>query len=76
MNTPDDLSQYCAQLLDGVYDCVDRIVLNAFFRWGQTGGGKRSWCRQLNGDGSQLDDKHLRETAGTHSRRPHAFCAK
>ena len=31
MNTPDDFSQYHAELLDGIYDCVDRIVLNAFF---------------------------------------------
>jgi hypothetical protein len=36
----------------------------------------RSWWRQLNGDDSQLDDKHLREMAGTFSRRLHAFCAK
>ena len=76
MNTPDDLSQYYAELLDGIYDCVDRIVLNAFFPLGQTGGGVRSWWRQLNGDDSQLDDKHLREMAGTFSRRLHAFCVK
>jgi hypothetical protein len=55
---------------------VDRIVLNAFFPLGQTGGGMRSWWRSLHGDDSQLDDKHLREMAGTFSRRLHAFCAK
>jgi hypothetical protein len=76
MNAPDDLSQYYAELLDAIYDCVDRIVLNAFFPLGQTGGGMRSWWRQLNGDDSQLDDKHLREMAGTFARRLHAFCAK
>ena len=69
MNTPDDFSQYHAELLDGIYDCVDRIVLNAFFSMGQTGGGMRSWWRNLHGDDSQLDDKHLREMAGTFSRR-------
>jgi len=42
MNTPDDFSRYYAELLDGIYDCVDRIVLNAFFSMGQTGGGMRS----------------------------------
>ena len=42
---------------------------------GQTGGGMRSWWRNLHGDDS-LDDKHLREMAGTFSRRLHAFCAK
>jgi hypothetical protein len=36
---------------------------------GQTGGGMRSWWRQLHGDDSQLDDKHLREMAGTFARR-------
>jgi hypothetical protein len=38
MNTPDDFSQYHAELLERIYDCVDRIVLNAFFLMGQTGG--------------------------------------
>jgi len=76
MNTPDDFSQYHAELLEGVYDCVDRIVLNAFFPMGQTGGGMRCLWRQLHGDDSHLDDKHLREMAGTFSRRLHAFCAK
>jgi hypothetical protein len=76
MNASDDFSQYHAELLDGIYDCVDRIVLNAFFPLGQTGGGMRSWWRSLHGDDSQLDDKHLREMAGTFSRRLHAFCAK
>src|ERR1700757_4481748 len=76
MNTPDDFSQYHAELLNGIYDCVDRIVLNAFCPWGQTGGGMRSGWRSLHRDDSQLDDKHLREMAGTFSRRLHAFCAK
>jgi hypothetical protein len=26
----DELSARCADLLDGTYDCVDRIVLNAY----------------------------------------------
>ncbi len=43
---------------------------------GQTGGGLRSWWRLLRGDDSALDDAHLREMAGTFSRRLHAFCAK
>src|SRR3974390_1367867 len=76
MNTPDDFSQYHAELLEGVYDCVDRIVLNAFFPMGQPGGGMRCLLPQFHGDDSHLDDKHLREMAGTFSRRLHAFCAK
>ena len=76
MIASDEFSQYYAELLQGTYDCVDRIVLNAFYPLGQTGGGVRSWWRRLYGDDSNLDDEHLREMAGTFSRRLHAFCAK
>jgi hypothetical protein len=31
---PDSLSDRYADLLTGSYDCVDRIVLNAYFRMG------------------------------------------
>jgi len=76
MIASDEFSQYYAELLQGTYDCVDRVVLNAFYPLGQTGGGVRSWWRRLYGDDSNLDDEHLREMAGTFSRRLHAFCAK
>ena len=76
MIASDEFSQYYAELLQGTYDCVVRIVLNAFYPLGQTGGGVRSWWRRLYGDDSTLDDEHLREMAGTFSRRLHAFCAK
>jgi hypothetical protein len=39
MNPTDELSSYYAELLEGTYDCVDRVVLNAYFPMGQTGGG-------------------------------------
>jgi hypothetical protein len=76
MNAPDEFSRYYADLLEGTYDCVDRMVLNAYFGPGQTGGGLRSWWRLLRGDDCDLDDAHLREMAGSFSRRLHAFCAK
>ena len=76
MTASDAFSEYYADLLQGTYDCVDRIVLNAFFPFGQTGGGIRTWWRWLRGDDLTLDDEHLREMAGTFSRRIHAFCAK
>lgn len=38
MNAMDDFSTYYAELLEGTCDCVDRIVLNAYFAMGQTGG--------------------------------------
>jgi hypothetical protein len=51
-------------------------VPNAYFPLGQTGGGRRARWRYLRGDDSMLDDEHLREMAGTFSRRLQAFCAK
>jgi hypothetical protein len=72
----DDFSQYYAELLEDTYDCVDRVVLNAFYPLGQTGGGMRTWWRCLRGDDSSLDDAHLRDMAGSFSRRLHAFCVR
>src|SRR5262245_54496764 len=76
MTANDAFSEYYAELLQGTYDCVDRIVLNAFYPLGQTGGGLRAWWRLLRGDDSHLDDEHLRDIAGSFSRRLHGFCVK
>jgi hypothetical protein len=76
MNDVDEFSEYHADLLDGSYDCMDRLVLNAYFPIGMTGGGLRSWWRLLRGDDSTLDDVRLRDMAGTFSRRLRAFCAQ
>src|SRR5215471_18465813 len=76
MTASDAFSKYYAELLQGSYDCVDRVVLNAYFPLAQSGGGVRTWWRCLRGDDLTLDDEHLREMAGTFSRRLHAFCAK
>jgi hypothetical protein len=76
MNPSDELSSYYAELLEGTYDCVDRVVLNAYFPMGQTGGGLRTWWRQLHGSDGNLNDDSLREMAGTLSRRLRAYCAR
>jgi hypothetical protein len=76
MNPMDELSSDYAQLLEGTYDCVDRIVLNANFPMGQSGGGLRAWWRQWHGDDRQRDDDPLRQMAGTFSRRLTAYCAQ
>lgn len=68
----DEYSDYYADLLDNTYDCVDRIVLNAYFRMGQTAGGFRTWWRQLMGSDDKLDNTHLMRMAGRFSRRVRA----
>jgi hypothetical protein len=76
MNPSDELSSYYAELLEGSYDWVDRVVLNAYFPMGQTGGGLRTWWRQLHGSDANLNDEQLRDMAGTLSRRLRAYCAR
>ena len=66
----DDFSGRYGDLLDGSYDCVDRIVLNAYFPLGHNPGGFRVWWRRLHGgsDG-ELDNTHLMRFAGRFARR-------
>jgi hypothetical protein len=68
----DEYSDYYADLLDNTYDCVDRIVLNAYLRMGQSPGGFRTWWRQLMGSDDNLDNTHLMRMAGRLSRRVRA----
>jgi len=70
---PDQLSGLYGNLLEGSYDCVDRVVLNAYFGMGQTGGGLRVWWRALYGSDDNLDDNHLMRMAGRFSRRLRAW---
>jgi hypothetical protein len=70
----DELSGYYEDLLDGSYDCVDRIVLNAYYRLGYSAGGFRQWWRRLmHGSEAHLDNAHLMRLAGRFSRRVRAF---
>lgn len=69
----DQLSNLYSGLLQGSYDCVDRVVLNAYFGMGQTGGGFRLWWRELYGSDEDLDDNHLIRMAGRFSRRLRAW---
>ena len=66
----DLLSERCGDLLTGSYDCVDRIVLNAYFCLGHSPGGFRTWWRRWHIDGDQqLDNAHLMRLAGRFARR-------
>jgi hypothetical protein len=47
MPAPDDFSSYIGELLRGSYDCVDRIVLRAYYPMGQTSGGFLLWGERV-----------------------------
>jgi hypothetical protein len=72
----DDLSSYDAGLLEGAYDWVDRIVVNASFPLGQTGGGLRSGWRVWQGGEQTLSDAGMKAIAGDFARRLKAWGQK
>jgi hypothetical protein len=70
----DELTERYDDLLTGSYDCVDRIVLNAYFSLGHNPGGFRVWWRRLHGDSDdELDNTHLMRMAGRFARRVRAW---
>ncbi|MBV8832190.1 MAG: hypothetical protein JO108_23560 [Acidobacteriaceae bacterium] len=72
----DGLSRTYEALLAGTYDCLDRIVVNAYFRMGHDAGGFRVWWRKLTGSEETLDNAHLMRMAGRFSRRLRAWAAE
>ena len=76
----DDFTARYAGLLTGSYDCVDRIVLNAYYPLGSSSGGFRTWWRRLIGGSDAeadavLDNTHLMRLAGRFARRVRAWAA-
>jgi hypothetical protein len=69
----DGLSTLYQDLLGGSYDCVDRIVLNAYFRMGHDPGGFRVWWRALTGSDETLENTYLMRMAGRFSRRVRGY---
>jgi hypothetical protein len=66
----DEFSDRYGHLLAGSYDCVDRVVLNAYFPLGHNPGGFLVWWRRLHDDSDeQLDNAHLMRMAGRFARR-------
>jgi hypothetical protein len=69
----DEFSNYYAEFLDSIYDCVDRIVLNAYFSLGHNAGGFRNWWRQLKGTDENLTNTQVMRFAGRMSRRLRSY---
>lgn len=73
MRFKDVLSQHYAEILDGTYECADRIVINGYYRLAYNPGGFRNWWRKLHGSDDNLDNNHLMRMAGRFSRRIQGF---
>ena len=76
MKFKDKFSEHYADLLSGQYDCLDRIVLNAYYPKLLDGGGVRDWWRRLHGSDSGLTTAALMNVAGAMSKRVQAYCKK
>jgi hypothetical protein len=72
----DKLSAHHKEILDGAYDCVDRLVLNGYYSQGCSPGGFRTWYRNLKGSDKDLNNANLMRMAGRFSSRVKAFCKK
>jgi len=66
-------SEYYSDYLTTSYDCVDRIVLNAYYIRGCIPGGFRLMWRDLYGSDENLDNTHLMRLAQRTGRRIRAF---
>ena len=76
MKVQDEFTRQYMDYLDGTYDSVDRIVLNAYFQLGQSPGGFRYWWRILMGDDNNLNNTKTMRFAGRFSRRIHSYAEK
>jgi len=76
MKFKDKFSEHYADLLSGQYDCIDRIVLNAYCPKLLNGGGVRDWWRLLYGNDAGLNTTALMNMAGAMSKRVQAWCKK
>lgn len=73
MESNDSFHDYYSDYIENTYDCVDRIVFNAYYPIAQAGGGFRHWWRLLYGNDDNLDNNHLMRFAGRFSRRIRAY---
>ncbi len=76
MKHKDKLNLHYKDILEGTYDCVDRLVLNGYYPLGCSPGGFRTWFRNLKGSDEGLNNITLMRMAGRFSSRLRAFCKK
>lgn len=73
MKYKDALTDHYDDVLDGSYDCVDRLTVNCYNSMLYVAGGLRCWYRDLYGSDKGLSTAKLMRFAGRFSRRSEAF---
>lgn len=74
-STTDEFSRRYAELIESSYDCIDRIVINAYNPLLQQAGGFRFWWRQWKGSDDGLETAQLMRMAGRYGKRVRAYAA-
>jgi len=74
MGYKDNITEHYWEIIEGTYDCIDRLVLNAYYPQLLIPGGFRNWYRDLKGSDKELDNAALMRMAGRFGRRIKAFC--
>ncbi len=74
MKHKDSLTSHYSPLLEGHYDCIDRIVLNAYTPMLLIPGGVRNWYRIMRGGDEDMSNASMMKFAGRFSRRVKSFC--
>lgn len=72
----DAFTKYYAPLLADMYDVVDRITINARYRFAYSPGGFRQWWFDRFGTFDNLNDTVLMRLAGRYGRRVHGWAKK
>lgn len=69
----DEFSKQYSELIESSYECVDRIVINAYNPLLQQGGGFRYWWRGWKGSDAGLETAQLMRMAGRFGKRVRAY---
>ena len=69
----DEFSKQYSALIESSYDCVDRIVINAYNPLLQQAGGFRHWWRGWKGSDAGLETTQLMRMAGRYGKRVRAY---
>lgn len=72
-NVGDEFSDRYAELIESSYDCVDRIVINAYNPLLAQAGGFRYWWRRWKGSDAGLETTQLMRIAGRYGKRVRAY---
>ena len=74
MKNKDTLGTHYEDLIEGSYDSIDRMVINAYSDLLHSAGGLRHWWRNMYGDDSDLTTNRLMRLSARYHRSVKSWC--